>query len=87
MTTNNIEQEIKDLQIKIAALEQIWEDQDIQMDTSEYELEQLNKGIETLKARKDNTQQSYLNIIERERMAKVDTYQLIQDLKKEQGYL
>ncbi len=84
---NNIEHSIKELELKIATLEEIKQNQVNRQTTGTYELEQLNKGIESLKAQSQRMNQSYMDIINHEKMKQKDTYQLINDIKKEQGLL
>lgn len=74
----NIEQEIKDLQIKINALEELQEEQEKNIVAKEYELDQLNANILAAQRQKDIAEQSYHNIIARE---KSDNFNVSQVLK------
>lgn len=76
----NIEQEIKDLEIKIAALEELMEEQEKNITAKEYELEQLNANILAAQRQKDTAEQSYHNIIAREKSDNFNVSQMFKGI-------
>ncbi|SEQ46343.1 hypothetical protein SAMN04488558_1125 [Ignavigranum ruoffiae] len=77
MNEKQLLEEIMELEIKIEALNIIYEDQNNELDITEYELEQANSTLKELKNNYDATRQSYLDIIKREKEAKTNPYDYI----------